>query len=77
VESEDQVTWTVTLEEGWTFHDGTPVTAESFVDAWNWTACSPNAQAASYFFGNVEATATCRPPWTTRVSRPATPSPPR
>jgi ABC-type transport system substrate-binding protein len=54
IESDDNVTWTVTLEDGWTFHDGTPVTAESFVDAWNWTAYSPNAQAASYFFGNVE-----------------------
>ncbi len=31
-----------------------PVTAESFVDAWNYTAYSPNAQAASYFFANVE-----------------------
>jgi ABC-type transport system substrate-binding protein len=54
VESDDNVTWTVTLQDGWTFHDGTPVTAASFVDAWNWTAYSPNAQAASYFFAGVE-----------------------
>jgi ABC-type transport system substrate-binding protein len=46
--------FTVTLKDGWTFHDGTPVDAQSFVDAWNYTAYSPNAQGASYFFANVE-----------------------
>ncbi|MDT0276801.1 peptide ABC transporter substrate-binding protein [Blastococcus goldschmidtiae] len=54
IESEDQQTWTVTLNDGWTFHDGTPVTAQSFVDAWNYTAYSPNAQGNSYFFSNIE-----------------------
>ena len=54
IESPDNTTWTVTLEDGWTFHDGTPVTAASFVDAWNWTAYSPNAQAGSYSFANIE-----------------------
>ncbi|MDZ7930313.1 MAG: ABC transporter substrate-binding protein [Rhodococcus sp. (in: high G+C Gram-positive bacteria)] len=29
VESEDNTTWTVKLKDGWTFHDGTPVTARS------------------------------------------------
>ena len=53
VESPDNTTWTVTLKDGWTFHDGTPVTAQSFVDAWNYTAYSPNAQGNSYFFSNV------------------------
>jgi ABC-type oligopeptide transport system substrate-binding subunit len=53
IESEDQQTWTVTLNEGWTFHDGSPVDAQSFVDAWNWVAYSPNAAGNSYFFGNV------------------------
>ncbi|SFF37271.1 peptide ABC transporter substrate-binding protein [Blastococcus tunisiensis] len=54
IESEDSQTWTVTLNDGWTFHDGTPVTASSFVDAWNWAAYSENAQGASYFFSNIE-----------------------
>jgi ABC-type transport system substrate-binding protein len=54
VASEDNITWTITLHDGWTFHDGSPVTAASFVDAWNHTAYSPNAQAGSYFFANVE-----------------------
>lgn len=51
IESSDNQTWTITLEEGWTFHDDTPVTAQSFVDAWNWGAYGPNAQLNSRFFG--------------------------
>lgn len=31
-------TWTVTLREGWTFHNGEPVTAASYVDAWSFGA---------------------------------------
>ena len=53
ITSEDSTTWTVILEDGWTFHGGIPVTAQSFVDAWNYTAYSPNGQAASHFFANV------------------------
>ncbi|SEO76618.1 peptide ABC transporter substrate-binding protein [Trujillonella endophytica] len=53
IESEDSTTWTVTLNDGWTFHDGSAVDAQSFVDAWNYTAYSPNAQQNSYFFSNI------------------------
>src|SRR5215218_4310284 len=35
IESDDNTVWTITLKDGWTFHDGSPVTAESFVKAWN------------------------------------------
>ncbi|HXV94549.1 MAG TPA: ABC transporter substrate-binding protein [Pseudonocardia sp.] len=54
IESEDNTVWTVTLKEGWTFHDGTPVTANSFVDAWNYTANAENAQGGSYFFSKID-----------------------
>jgi len=54
VTSPDNVHWTIALKPGWTFHDGTPVTAQSYVRAWNYTALSTNAQGASYFFSNVE-----------------------
>ncbi len=54
VESEDSINWTITLNDGWTFHDGTPVTSDSFVKAWNFAANSANAQGNSYFFANVE-----------------------
>jgi ABC-type oligopeptide transport system substrate-binding subunit len=49
--SEDNITWTINIADGWTFHDGTPVTANSFVDAWNFAAYGPNAQGNGYFFG--------------------------
>ena len=54
IESEDSTTWTVTLNDGWTFHDGTPVNAESFVNAWNYTALSTNAFGGSYFMDKIE-----------------------
>jgi oligopeptide transport system substrate-binding protein len=54
IESEDSKTWTITLKDGWTFHDGTPVTAQNFVNAWNFAANSNNAQGSSYFFSNIE-----------------------
>ena len=38
IESDDATNWVVTLKDGWTFTDGTPVTAQSFVDAWNYGA---------------------------------------
>ncbi len=53
IESEDSKTWTITLKDGWTFHDGTPVTSDSFIKAWNYAANSANAQGNSYFFANV------------------------
>lgn len=43
IESDDATTWTVTLRDGWTFHDGTPVTAQSYVDSWNAVAYGPDA----------------------------------
>jgi oligopeptide transport system substrate-binding protein len=54
IESEDNVTWTVTLKDGWTFHDGSPITAQSFVDAWNFSARGENAYLNSYFFEPIE-----------------------
>ncbi|MCL2535104.1 MAG: ABC transporter substrate-binding protein, partial [Nocardiaceae bacterium] len=46
--------YTVTLAGGWTFTDRTPVTARSFVDAWNYGALSTNAQLQSSFFDPIE-----------------------
>jgi oligopeptide transport system substrate-binding protein len=54
ITSEDQQNWTITIRDDWTFHDGTPVTAESFVDAWNWGAYGPNAALNSYFYEPIE-----------------------
>ena len=54
IESKDQTNWTIKLKEGWTFHNGDPVTAQDFVDTWNFGAYQPNAQGNSYFFANIE-----------------------
>src|SRR5438046_309825 len=43
ITTDDQRTWTIRIKPGWTFHDGEPVTARSFVDAWNFAAYAPNA----------------------------------
>ncbi|MFT4052755.1 MAG: ABC transporter substrate-binding protein [Microbacterium sp.] len=41
IESDDYINWTITLKPDQTFSDGTPVTAESFVKAWQWAAADP------------------------------------
>lgn len=53
IESTDNTNWTVKLKDGWTFHDGSPLTSQSFVDAWNYTANVENAQGGGYFFSKV------------------------
>ncbi|TDD64047.1 ABC transporter substrate-binding protein [Jiangella aurantiaca] len=54
ITTDDNLTWTIRLEDGWTFHDGSPVTASSFVDAWNWAALGANATLNSYFFEPIQ-----------------------
>lgn len=54
IESEDLQNWTIKLNEGWTFHDGTPVTSDSFIKAWNYTAKQENAFRGASFFSNVQ-----------------------
>ncbi|GAB2590079.1 ABC transporter substrate-binding protein [Streptomyces capparidis] len=50
----DQQTFTVKLKAGWKFADGTPVTAKSYVDAWNYGALLDNKQIGAYFFSDIE-----------------------
>jgi oligopeptide transport system substrate-binding protein len=58
----DSAVYTVTLKRGWTFHDGTPVTASSFVDAWNYTAYGPNQMQAASFLSHIEGFAEVNAP---------------
>lgn len=55
IESDDSKTWTVKLKD-WKFTDGTPVTAESFVRAWNYGADADNKHLNNYFFYPIEGT---------------------
>lgn len=54
VDTKDNKTFTVTLKDGWTFHDGTPVTAESYVKAWNWGANAKNNQLNSSWYSDIK-----------------------
>ncbi|MFF3907581.1 ABC transporter substrate-binding protein [Streptomyces sp. NPDC001848] len=54
VDSKDSKTYTVKLKPGWKFHDGTPVTAESYVKAWNWAANPKNKQTNSAWFADIQ-----------------------
>ncbi|MBT8250303.1 MAG: hypothetical protein KJN81_08565 [Acidimicrobiia bacterium] len=47
------VTWTITIGDGWTFHDGEPVTSASFVNAWNYGADGANGQQNNSFYRNI------------------------
>jgi oligopeptide transport system substrate-binding protein len=50
----DQQNFTVKLKPGLKFSDGTPVTAASFVDAWNYGALVTNKQLNAYFFADID-----------------------
>ncbi|WP_280718721.1 ABC transporter substrate-binding protein [Kitasatospora sp. MAP5-34] len=54
ITSPDQQNWTVKLKPGWTFSDGTPVTAGSYVDAWNYGALATNKQVNSSFYSYIQ-----------------------
>jgi oligopeptide transport system substrate-binding protein len=54
IQTPDSKVYTIKLKTGWTFHDGTPVTAKSFVDAWNYNAYSPNELEGASFFSHID-----------------------
>lgn len=54
IDTTDNVNYRITLKPGWKFTDGSPVTAHSFVDAWNYGALSTNAQLQQSFFGPID-----------------------
>ncbi|MFI8101869.1 ABC transporter substrate-binding protein [Streptomyces sp. NPDC086023] len=53
IETTDQKNFTVTLKDGWKFSNDEPVTAQSFVDAWNYAADVRNKQNNSPFFSDI------------------------
>ncbi len=67
IETTDNQNFTVTLNAGRKFQDGTPVTSKSFVDAWNYAAYAPNGQGSGYFmepiegYGDLQCTGTSNP----------------
>jgi oligopeptide transport system substrate-binding protein len=54
ITSTDNTNWDIKLKSGQTFQDGTPVTADSFINAWNWGAYAPNGALNNYFFAPIK-----------------------
>ncbi|MGW4565286.1 peptide ABC transporter substrate-binding protein [Streptomyces sp. NPDC004561] len=54
IETTDSKNFAITVRSGWRFSDGEPVTARSFVDAWNYGASLRNNQKNAYFFGYID-----------------------
>jgi oligopeptide transport system substrate-binding protein len=61
IETTDQQNYTIKIKAGWKFHNGEDVTAQSFVDAWNYGALNKNGQNNNYFFGSIEGHADLNP----------------
>ena len=61
IKSTDRRVWTITLKDGYTFHNGEKVTADSYINAWNYGAYAPNEQSNGYFFAKIAGYADTQP----------------
>ncbi|GAA2228607.1 MULTISPECIES: peptide ABC transporter substrate-binding protein [Kitasatospora] len=61
VQSPDQRVWTLRFRPGATFHNGEPVTAQSFADAWDAAAYGPNGWEANSYFAQIDGYAALNP----------------
>jgi oligopeptide transport system substrate-binding protein len=70
IQTPDRQHYTITIKPDWTFTDGTPVTARSFVDAWNYGALGTNAQLQNWAFSEIAgyADVSANPPRTQTMS---------
>jgi oligopeptide transport system substrate-binding protein len=51
--SSDGLTYTIKIKSGWTFHNGDPVTAQDYVNAWNYAADCTNGYILNSFFDKI------------------------
>ncbi len=54
ITSADNITWDIKIKSGWKFTNGEDVTADSYVNAWQYGAKLSNAQLNSYYFDAIE-----------------------
>lgn len=54
IEQDSPTHLTVKIRKGLTFSNGEEITADSFIDAWNYGAISSHAQKSAYFFQDIE-----------------------
>jgi oligopeptide transport system substrate-binding protein len=57
----DSRVWTVRLKKGYTFHNGEPVTSDSYLRAWNFGAYGPNGQDDNPYFAKISGYAAMNP----------------
>jgi oligopeptide transport system substrate-binding protein len=61
IKSADRRVWTITLRDGYTFHNGEKVTADSYINAWNFGAYGPNEQSNGHLFAKIAGYADTQP----------------
>ena len=49
--SDGGTTWSIKIKDGWTFTNGEAITAQTFVDTWNFAAYADNGQQLGFVFG--------------------------
>ncbi|MBT2212878.1 ABC transporter substrate-binding protein [Actinomadura sp. NEAU-AAG7] len=62
ITSPDRRTWTIRIKPGLSFHNGEPVTAASYVDAWNTAAYGPNGWVNGFYFAHIDGFEAMNPP---------------
>ncbi|GIH12129.1 peptide ABC transporter substrate-binding protein [Rugosimonospora africana] len=73
ITTKDNKVWMVKLKDGFTFHNGQKVTADSYIKAWNFGAYGPNAQIGTDFYSRIQGydamqSSTSKKPKATKLS---------
>lgn len=61
IETTDNKVWTIKVKPGYTFHNGEKVTAESYVNAWNYGANQDNTQETNPLYAKISGYADLNP----------------
>jgi peptide/nickel transport system substrate-binding protein/oligopeptide transport system substrate-binding protein len=61
ITTKDAKVWDIKLKPGYTFSNGEPVTADNYINAWNYGAYAPNGQANNYYYANIDGYAALNP----------------
>ncbi|MFD0556719.1 peptide/nickel transport system substrate-binding protein/oligopeptide transport system substrate-binding protein [Stackebrandtia endophytica] len=54
VETDDNKVWTIKIRDDQKFQNGDAVTADSYINAWNYGAYGPNAQQLNSYFARIQ-----------------------
>jgi oligopeptide transport system substrate-binding protein len=59
--SEGSKVWDIKLNPAYKFSNGDPVTAQDYINAWNYAAYAPNGQGTNYYFSGIAGYAAMNP----------------